>query len=237
MVTTERKLTAGQVILLAADDLMATGMAEFSEWDLTVAAWARDRFRFGLRGYAQTYPDHKRVMMEIMGQKPHSPILLKLMEKLRPNTYRLTALGRTTAARFRGEGPKLTSKPVTVKELYDTATAFLNRPEFRRWQDNPEEPRDWTGAASFLGLGGKPISSTPTDPSDRLDEIHNAIRAALDWCNVQEAVFLTRGSGQGGAPIHVRDLAELLDFIQALKYRFPEHLEKKVPKAKKRIPD
>ena len=123
MVTTERKLTAGQVILLAADDLMASGMAEFSEWDLTMAAWSRDRFRFGLRGYGQSHPDHKRVMMEIMGQKPHSPILLKLMEKLRPNTYRLTALGRTTASRMRGEGPKPTTKPVTVKELYDTAAA------------------------------------------------------------------------------------------------------------------
>ena len=35
------RLTAAQVILLAGDDLMAHGAREFTEWDLTVAAWAR----------------------------------------------------------------------------------------------------------------------------------------------------------------------------------------------------
>jgi hypothetical protein len=63
----------------------------------------------------------------------------------------------------------------------------------------------------------------------------------MDWCKVQEAAFLTRGSGQGGTPIHVRDLAEMLDFLQALVYRFPEHLDKKgggggaAPKHRKRF--
>ena len=31
-------------------------------------------------------------------------------------------------------------------EIYDEAALYVNKPEFRRWQDNPEEPRDWTGA-------------------------------------------------------------------------------------------
>jgi hypothetical protein len=204
--TAEPKLTAAQAILVAAADLAAAGNHEFTEWDLTVAAWSRDRFRFGLRGYAQSYPDHKRVMMEIMGHKPANPVVQKFLEKVRPNTYRLTPLGKATAARLRAEG---------------------NRPEFRRWQDNPEEPRDWTGAAAFLGLTQK-----RGDPAERLDEVKTAVKAALDWCNVQEAVYLTRGAGQGGTPIHVRDLAELLDFLQALVYRFPAALEK--PGRKKR---
>lgn len=232
----QQKFTASQVILLAADNLAKSGSQEFSEWDLTVAAWALDRFRFGLRGYAQTYPDHKRVMMEIMGQKPNSPVIRKFLEKVRPNFYRLTPLGKTAAARLRNEGAKPSSQPVTVKELYDAASTYASKPEFRRWQDNPEEPRDWAGAASFLGIAKKDPNVVP---ADRLEEIHDAIKAAMDWCTVQEAVYLTRGSGAGGTPIHVRELSELLDFLQALTYRFPEYLDKKTAggKPKKRFND
>src|SRR5262249_51082894 len=81
MIKTAPRQTAAQVILLAADDLMAQGASEFTEWELTIASWIRDRARFGLRGYAQDHPDHKRVMMEIMGKKPHNPVLLGHMEK------------------------------------------------------------------------------------------------------------------------------------------------------------
>ena len=88
-----------------ADDLMAQGASEFTEWDLTMASWIRDRARFGLRGYAQDHPDHKRVMMEIMGKKTSSPIMQQYMTKVRPNYYRMTSLGRAVAARIRGGGP------------------------------------------------------------------------------------------------------------------------------------
>ena len=221
--TTQPKLTASESVLLAASDLVAAGNEEFSEWDLTVAAWSRDRFRFGLRGYAQSYPDHKRVMMEIMGKKPSSPLQRKYFEKVRPNFYRLTTLGRSAATRIKEGGkPKPSSSPVSVKELYDAVTMYVNKPEFRRWQMNPEEPRDWTGAASFLGLVGK---DARIDPPTKIKEIRGVFRAAIDWCMVQEAAFLTKGSNQGGTPIHVRDLSEVLDFLVALTYRFPDKLE------------
>lgn len=221
------RFTAAQVVLLAAGDLADAGSQEFSEWELTVAAWSRDPFRFGMRGFAQTYPDHKRVMMEIMGQKPHSPVQQKFIEKIRPNTYRLTSLGKATANRLlSGESVKpepvnriKAEKPVPVKDHYDIVAAFIARAEFRRWQDNPAEPRDWTGAARFLAL-----SETELEPADRHAEIRNAVKAAIDWCNDQEAVYLTRNSGENAPPIHVRDLAELFDFLQALAYRFPKYL-------------
>ncbi len=235
MVAAQEKFTASESVLLAADDLTTAGNQEFSEWDLTVAAWSRDRFRFGLRGYAQSYPDHKRVMMEIMGQKPSSPVIQRFMIKVRPNYYRLTPLGKTAASRLRGvvaaptpqvtpTEPKPSTQPVTVKELYEMASALVARPEFRRWQDNPEEPREWGAAAAFLGLTAR---DSKADPVERAEEIQTAIRDAMDWCRVQEAAYLTRGAGQGGTPIHVRDLSDLLDFMQALVYRFPDQLERK----------
>jgi hypothetical protein len=235
---TPQKLTASESVLLAASDLVAAGNDEFSEWDLTVAAWSRDRFRFGLRGYAQTYPDHKRVMMEIMGKKPSNPLQRKFFEKVRPNYYRLTPLGRATAARIREDSKqtKPTSKPVSVRDLYESVTVYVNKPEFRRWQVNPEEPREWSGALAFLGLVGKDAGKV--EPSARLKEVRSTFRAAIDWCMVQEAAFLTRGSNQGGTPIHIRDLSEMLDFLVALTYRFPDKLEPRTEtKLRKRFED
>jgi hypothetical protein len=246
MVTTPtqpRQFTASETVLLAAADLVAAGNQEFSEWDLTVAAWARDRARFGLRGYAQSYPDHKRVMMEIMGQKASSPVQQKNLERVRPNFYRLTPQGKAVVASLRsgGDRPKPTNakpsahKTAAADDPYEKVATYVNRMEFRRWQDNPEEPRDWSGAAAFLGLTGK---DAKLDPVARLEEIRDTIQDALDWCNDQEVAFVTRGSGQGGTPIHVSNLASLLDFLLALTYRFPDKLEKRSGgKPKKRFTD
>jgi hypothetical protein len=242
MVTTahveQPKYTAVQTILLAAEDLTKDGLLEFSEWQLTVAAWHRDPLKFGLRGFHDKHPDHKRVMMEIMGQKPNSPVFKKLLEKTRPNTYRLTPLGKTTATRLRSGGdpdPKKSigrSKPVTVRELYDLVAGYLNRPEFLRWKDEPSEPREWTGAANFFGIQ----KGMDINPADRLEEIRDAVKAARDWCKDQEAVYLTRGSSQGGTPIHVSELSMMEDFLQALIYRFETHLKANA-KPKKRFDD
>ena len=245
MVTTPQKLTASETVLLAAADLTTAGNQEFSEWDLTVAAWTLNPLRFGLRGYAQAHPDHKRVMMEIMGKKASSPVQQKYLEKTRPNYYRLTPLGRAIAAGLRSDprtpGPAAPAagKPATkaapatvvrspVVELYEKAALYVGKAEFRRWLDNPEEPRDWAGAARFLGLNG---AEAGADPIERLEEIRAAIQAAFDWCKANETVYLTRG-GNASSPIHLSDQANAIDFLQALTYRFPEALDQKKSAAK-----
>ena len=236
MVTTPQKLTASETVLLAAADLTAVGNQEFSEWDLTVAAWALDRLRFGLRGYAQTHPDHKRVMMEIMGKKASSPVQQKYLEKTRPNHYRLTPLGKAIAAGLRSSTPPAAAvahnpgKPAP-KAVLPTVTrhdvdgalregrVYVSKPEFRRWQDNPEEPR--------LGRRGEVPGTQRHGPAHRSDRAarrssrRDPGRARL--VHRQDTVYLTRG-GNAGSPIHVSDLANVLDFLVALTYRFPECL-------------
>ena len=87
------------------------------------------------------------------------------------------------------------------------------------------------------GRGADKASGTRRAPdgaaAERLEELRGTFRAALDWCTVQEAAYLTRGSGQGGTPIHVRDIADLLDFLVALTYRFDSQLEKSGGKKKR----
>src|SRR4051794_1068613 len=152
MAQTALRLTAAQVIILAAEDLMAAGAVEFTEWDLTVAAWGRDRTRFGLRGYDQKHPDHKRVMMEIMGQKPQNPLALGFMEKVRPNTYRLTPLGRAVVSRLRGNGPSQAAGP--HDEYYRLAADLVTHPTLVQWRRGPDPPRGGADPAPAPGPGG-----------------------------------------------------------------------------------
>ena len=221
MIGTERRLTAVQMILLAADDLTTAGTMEFSEWDLTVAAWNRDRNRFGLRGYANVYPDHKRVMMEIMGNKASNPILLHYMEKTRPNHYRLTPLGRVQASHLRGVESGQPPKGNSMKDLYDNVAVFATHPTFQRWRDEPAEPEKWKDAAGFLGVK----TDRQGEPSEKYANAHTVTRAAMDWCKAQSMDALPQSTLRGSPSIHMRDLSDLQSFLQALKYRFPDHLD------------
>lgn len=221
MIGTERRLTAVQMILLAADDLVAKGAEEFSEWDLTVAAWERDRQRFGLRGYASVYPDHKRVMMEIMGNKASNPILLRYMEKIRPNHYRLTPLGRVEADRLRGVQAGDLQKGNSMRDLYDNVAIYASNPLFSRWRDEPSEPEKWKDAATFLGVK----SEKPGEASERFQSVHTITRAAIDWCLAQNMNALPQSTHRTAPSVHMQDLLGLQDFLIALKYRFPDHLD------------
>jgi hypothetical protein len=212
----QKRSTAAQVILLAADDLATVGAQEFTEWELTVAAWKRDPARFGLRGYEQKYPDHKRVMSEIMGSKPTNPVQLRHIEKVRPSTYRLTALGRSEATRLRAGGSPKTARE---RDPHATLAAYVGHRAFVRWRDDPEQPRMWSEVAEFLSAApGAPDDDAPA----QLDYVRRAIRAGLDYCRSKDVVRL---ESRGRDPVHVRDIAELSDFLQALQYRFPDEME------------
>ena len=214
------RLTAAQVILMAADDLMTSGSREFTEWELTVASWNRDKARFGLRGYDQTYPDHKRVMMEIMGKKPQNPVTLGLMEKVRPNVYRLTPLGQAEAARLRSGGTARAVMSNSKTDLYRTAANLVHHPAFVAWRNDPDQPRKWAEAIPFLTLGGDP----QTDPAGCLAALRRSVRAGIDWCMSHEVVYLTPTVRSAGEPIHISDLAGVIDFLQVLEYRFERQL-------------
>jgi hypothetical protein len=62
-------LTLPEMILLAAYKLEQQGHSPFSAEDLIVAAWKEFPNAFGLRGYADQYPDANRVLSAIMGER------------------------------------------------------------------------------------------------------------------------------------------------------------------------
>jgi hypothetical protein len=86
--------TVPEKILLAAHQLEQEGQSPFSAEALIVASWQKFPKTFGLKGYADLYPDSNKVLSSIMGVKglANRGWLVKMGQKL----YSLTREGRQT---------------------------------------------------------------------------------------------------------------------------------------------
>lgn len=221
---TTQRYTAAQQILLAADDLATAGAAEFSEWQLSLAAWERDKKLFGMRGMETAHPDHKRAYMEFTGQKRSNPLKLGLLARVRPSVFKLTPLGRAEAARLRqcgGSRGGCTRPMANLFLEYDTVHPYVASPVFAGWRDDPDTPREFAAVLEFLRLrlGSGEKINRPLIRRKR-DQARAAAQAAMDWCNRHNVDRLTKGPKSADVPIYYRTLAELLDFLTALEYRF-----------------
>ena len=217
-----RDLTAAQEILLGAADLDADDNAEFSEWDLTVATWKRNPNRFGCRGYEAQYPDHKRVMMEIMGTtKKENPIRRGWLEKVRQNTYSLTNLGRAQAEKLSKRGKTSGVFHRSPQAIYDAVAPLYKSGVFRKHSRNKEEPRMWLGAASFLQL----TSPDPQHLRDRLTATKSAIENAVSWMDEKNVDVIRRGVSGSGEAISRDNLKQLQDFYGTIRHRFAGQIE------------
>ena len=216
------RLTAAQVVLLAADDLDRNGCSQFTEWDLTIAAWNCDKNRFGMRGYENEHPDHKRVMMEIMGKtKRDNPIRRKFMERTRRNHYRLTDLGRSEAAILRDRAEHAAKDVRSPAKVYAAVEPFVNHRSFQAWLSDALEPRSWLGAAAFLQLR----SHDPHELNDRIRAVETAVKRAAEWCAENDRSVLTYGpSGGPGRPVPIEEIEQLPQFLGTLETRFERQM-------------
>ena len=215
-------VTAAQAILLGASDLAEAGFSEFSEWDLTVATWKRNPNRFGCRGYEAMYPDHKRVMMEIMGTtKKENPIRRGWLEKTRPNTYRLTNIGITEADRLKRDVSSDRKSVRSPQAIYDAVAPLYRNSAFRKHSRDADEPRMWLGAASFFQL----TSGDPQHLEDRLRSTAATITNALDWMEENRADQIQRGVSGGSEAISKDSVLKLREFYEMLLKRFSDQIE------------
>lgn len=147
--SSKRPPTAVEVLLTAARRLPA----EFTEWDLSVAAWKIDPKRFGMRGH-DDHPDHKRAVCEVikMISKPD-----RLIERVRPAVYRLTPNGRAVAERVARGGP-LRPAAAERKAVTFSPAAVLgraaNHPAFLSWLADCAKPDDPSAVSDFFAAVG-----------------------------------------------------------------------------------
>ena len=214
---TQTSLTATQEILLGAADLFAKGRSEFTEWDLTIAVWERDRNKFGCRGYEDQYPDHKRVMMEIMSRKKKdNPLRRGWFEKTRANHYRITPLGRAEAERLRQLKGELPASGRSPADVYNAVARYAHHQVFKDHCRDKEEPATWLGAEAFFGI----TEYNPLHLQDRLRSAENAVEQALAWLEETGRHEMYRGPSGGSRPIRTQELLKLKDFLHVLQERF-----------------
>jgi len=220
--TLTRPYTAAQEILLAAADISGQQRVEFSEWDLTVAVWQRNKNKFGARGYEDKYPDHKRVMIEIMARdKKDNPLRQGWLEKTRANHYRITALGETEVDRLVRSRGEVSQAPRSAEAVYDALASYIDHRVFRDYCRDPEEPHTWLGAAAFLNLS----QQDRLHLNDRLRAAENAARQGLKWFDETNEERITRGPSGGGITIRRLDVEKLSDFVKVLQERFKLQIE------------
>ncbi|MCS6978149.1 MAG: hypothetical protein NZM31_14240 [Gemmatales bacterium] len=103
MVSAIAEYTLAELILLAAKKLQDQGQSPFSAEDLIVASWRENPKAFGLKGYAEQYPDSNRVLASIMGERglARKGWLAKMGQKL----YTLSPEGQRVVKRLlEGDG-------------------------------------------------------------------------------------------------------------------------------------
>jgi hypothetical protein len=126
--TATQHYTVGDHVLIAA----ATLPQPFSFADLVVACYKQAPLTFALVGHPQ-HPNSHRLAMEIMGKKKNGPTGLGFMQRVAPNTYRLTESGLRTAER-------LLNGQSRAPQEYEAMTRVFEEPIFQLWRLTQEKP-------------------------------------------------------------------------------------------------
>ncbi|HWD38392.1 MAG TPA: hypothetical protein VG944_06055 [Fimbriimonas sp.] len=215
----EINLSASQMILIAALEMHQRGVKEFSEWDLTVEAWKLDPKRFGCRGYTDLYPDHKRVMMEIMGKtKKDNPVTKGWIKKVRPNFYKLMPSGVIQAQSLRSDSYGQT-RSNSNEQVYDALKPYLEHRVFTNFVKNGDKPNMWLTVEAFYGI----TALGKAQVEAKLRAFEQAIEIAK--AQVATSGSFSRGPVGGSQRVTADKLGKLDELHELIKQGFAKQFE------------
>lgn len=119
-----KKHTKHDQLLIAVGTMIGPRTDSFNEFDLTVTAWKLYPHSFGLRGYEDLYPDHKRVTTEVLIGVSRSKTFQK---EARPNQYSLSPIGIVRLIDLESSG---------------LALRAIRGQAFAAWNRDPSLPRE-----------------------------------------------------------------------------------------------
>jgi len=145
--------TVSEKILLAAFDLEEEGQSPFSAEALIVKSWQKFPKAFGLKGYADQYPDSNKVLTSIMGEKglTRRGWLSKMGQKL----YTLTREGRQMVRKLGHEEEaaapvERANKPSRDQEKF--LLGLLGSPAVEKYQQGLKLELTFADACKFWGI-------------------------------------------------------------------------------------
>jgi hypothetical protein len=216
-VNTVADRTVSEKILLAAHQLEEDGQSPFSAEALIVAAWQKFPRTFGLKGYADLYPDSNKVLSSIMGVKglARRGWLTKMGQKL----YSLTASGRQVIRRLaEGEVPVAAVKDEPRKLTRDQEKFLLGlfaTSALEKFDEGRKGELTFADACRYWGITENTHGETLTS---RLS------RQRIQLADLERV--LNRGDSElsNGRSVSAQDVSHLTDVHQYLEERFARHL-------------
>jgi hypothetical protein len=215
------EFTVPEKILLAAHQLEEMGQAPFSAETLIVAAWQKYPQTFGLKGYAEQYPDSNKVLASIMGEKGLAKRgwLVKVGQKL----YDLTREGRQVVRRLRqdGEPPAAaggasSTESVRVsKEQERLLQSLFNSSALQKIQEGRKPELTFADACRFWGI-------TENMHGDALDARLDHLRASL--ATLERQFGTSGGTLSDGRSVSSEEISGLAEIHDYLEERFSRHL-------------
>lgn len=211
------EFTVPEKILLAATHLEEAGQSPFSAEALIVASWQKYPKSFGLKGFADQYPDSNKVLTSIMGEKglARKGWLAKMGQKL----YSLTREGRQVVRRLQqGEAPQPapTIGPATLSRDQEKFLQLLfGCSAWHKFREGRKAELTFADACRFWGI-------TESMQGDILDARIEQTRIELTGIEVR--------LGAGGAVmsdgrnVSSEEIGTLLDVHAFLEGRFTRHL-------------
>lgn len=207
--------TVPEKILLAAHQLEQEGQSPFSAEALIVSSWQKFPKTFGLKGYADQYPDSNKVLSSIMGEKglARRGWLVKMGQKL----YALTREGRHVVARLTQGGETTTSVPSTrlSRDQERFLLGLLNSAALEKYLENRKGELTFSDACRYWGV-------TDSMHGDVLDARMARIRAQLgDLERLVGSDGIDLSDGRNVAEEEIHQLSKLHNYLEE---RFSRHL-------------
>lgn len=212
------EFTVPEKILLAAFQLEETGQSPFSAEALIVAAWQKYPNSFGLKGFADQYPDSNKVLTSIMGEKglARKGWLAKMGQKL----YSLTRDGKQVVRRLQqgdtAPPPSPTAPPSALtRDQEKNLQALFASTAWHKFREGRKSELTFADACRFWGI-------TESMPSNVLDTRLEQMRVDLTGVEMR----LSQGNVvlSDGRSVSVEEIGSLLDTHAFLEGRFSRHL-------------
>jgi len=208
--------TVPEKILLAADLLDKQGQSPFSAEALIVASWQKFPKTFGLKGYAELYPDSNKILSSIMGEKglARRGWLVKMGQKL----YALTREGRHVVRKVtlqEDEPPTDGSLLRLSREQEKFAQSLLDSSAVQKFEENRKGELTFADACRFWGISentkGDALDGRLSQAQAQLAELDRVL--ADNDAELSSSRVLTAG-----------DIRVLTNIHRYMEDRFDRHL-------------
>ena len=196
------ELTVSQKIILAAHRLEEQGQTPFTSEALTVASWKESKQTFGLKGFADEYPDNNRVLACIMGERG----LAKRgwLVKVGPKLYSLSKQGKEEARRVLAGDDSPAPKRRALAQIKlpkDVERQLLDvmiSTAYRRYQENMKREINFKDASKFWGLPENAIGAGVDEALSRIPKLIDTVEQLL----IGESVELSNGQSVSQAQLN-----------------------------------